>query len=1023
MNRIAHFNFSSGGTSRLMNLAILCLSFALVLSCSANPQPLYQNLQVSQYFSPPTLLNPPNSPPQIDATAFDNESTFTLNFNTPTIGINLYETSDTLFYTNGDNGLMIANCPVATNYVVGNLASSVTAGAGFYFDEKTNSVRKMAGTFYNSGTIRCDSVIDGNVLYGECLVLASNIYNPGKVVMGIDSLLQYTGNTVSLNRSDLELESLQSILSVLNGNAVLYNNLTISSYGDVGNDTNGDWNPAGPAFYNGILYPLTLSATNAISSYPDILALSNSASYFKIDPDATGTNFIVRAVFVQNNSSTAPYNVYIQPQGSILAGNGTAYVGWTGYYTDPASGLTLTNYLYLQDDYLLGASTNVAILPGPGTTGYPDNFNFYTSPTPLLTGPLSPSFPNGIFANQSITNRYAFMNGQIVATTIATNASISNPSGSITNLSGRIQINASQELDLNNAKITGQNYLSIQATNQFDGSAGSFISSPYSDINLGVTNGNLAVTNLLVSDIPNWSGTVQAWSTRWTNSFSGVNVDYRVLLVYSQLQPTTEPWVQNLKLHTGTNLVISDVLNVFGSLYLDAQNLTVTTNGYGIGATSSQGELNGLFAGNLGPNQWPNLLNVTNNGVISGNNLLIFTNKIPYGSFINNGLVSDQGTIINAANFVNGGSITNGLGNLSVQCQTATLTNSSIYAGGNLSIIGKSLLTSNVYWKSLSLTLNPSNYLSDCGVSNSSTWVVGRTNGTGGSGFALLSNPANGDFLGTTVSNICPPSNKLVANTWAGRDFGPVSRGFSNNAAIGRLILDVQGNNSLITFNGIGTNCALYVDSLEFREYATNGINNSFEFTNYVALNTNITIYFAQAFVNGISIAEKIDNASLNNGKNGGRLSPNGTVLAAGRLRWVPSYAGYFSSTNVVSNGVTNVVNAALASSQDIDSNGNGLPNAFDPAPFFNSTQINFSLTVTNLPTPRALLSWATVPFATNYVYYTSNLLANSWQVYTNFNSINVSGPAYPVIVSDTNLSKGIRFYKVVVLPWLTYPY
>ena len=153
------------------------------------------------------------------------------------------------------------------------------------------------------------------------------------------------------------------------------------------------------------------------------------------------------------------------------------------------------------------------------------------------------------------------------------------------------------------------------------------------------------------------------------------------------------------------------------------------------------------------------------------------------------------------------------------------------------------------------------------------------------------------------------------------------------------------------------------------------------------------------------------------------KFSANGTLLAPGRLRWVPTYAGYYSSTNIVSGGVTNTVNAALAQSPDIDSNGNGVANAYDQAPFFTSQQVNFGLTVTNQTPRRALLTWDTVPFATNYVYYATNLVGGNWMLYSKVLSTNVAGPVYPVSISDTNIAKGIRFYKVVVQPWLTYPY
>jgi hypothetical protein len=456
----------------------------------------------------------------------------------------------------------------------------------------------------------------------------------------------------------------------------------------------------------------------------------------------------------------------------------------------------------------------------------------------------------------------------------------------------------------------------------------------------------------------------------------------------------------------------------------------------------------------MGPAQWPNLLYVTNNGAIRSQNQIIFTNLPTFGAVINNSLIADQGTTIYATNFVSGGIISNGVGNFTVRAQTATLTNGLVTAGGSISITGGSLLASNVPMQCLSLTLSPTNYLSDGGPgsNNDNIWTVGYTNATGG-GLSLLYNPGNGDLLGTTITNICPGPNKIITDTWAGKDFGVSSSGYRNNSALGHLILDVEGVQSLIKFGGAGSSNALYVDALEVRGVLTNGVNAayisggsgiSYDFSKYLAINTNLVIYFAQAYWNGYSIAEAIENASLEGGNGGNTnlqvLSTNlyglvttNVVVVPGRLRWVPGYAGYFSSTNIVVAGVTNAVNAALAESGDIDSNGsgvNGYPtyNNSDPAThFFEPQELNFALTLTHQPSRRLVLTWNTIPFATNYVYYTSSLLTNNWTLFTNFTSTSGFGPAYPVTVSDTNLTQGIRFYQVKLQPlsadsWLLNP-
>src|SRR4029077_2887313 len=75
--------------------------------------------------------------------------------------------------------------------------------------------------------------------------------------------------------------------------------------------------------------------------------------------------------------------------------------------------------------------------------------------------------------------------------------------------------------------------------------------------------------------------------------------------------------------------------------------------------------------------------------------------------------------------------------------------------------------------------------------------------------------------------------------------------------------------------------------------------------------------YFAQAYQQGVSIAEKLNGAN------------------DGGFQWVSNYnCGFFSSTNIVyPDGSTNRVNAALAASCNIDSDGDGTVNCLDLSP------------------------------------------------------------------------------------------
>jgi hypothetical protein len=188
--------------------------------------------------------------------------------------------------------------------------------------------------------------------------------------------------------------------------------------------------------------------------------------------------------------------------------------------------------------------------------------------------------------------------------------------------------------------------------------------------------------------------------------------------------------------------------------------------------------------------------------------------------------------------------------------------------------------------------------------------------------------------------------------------------GYTNNEAVGRLILDALSAppHSLFTFNGTGTNNALYVDYLELRDQATNrDSSGNFNALNIISNNSScMTIYYAQAVMNGHSIAEHM------NFKNGGRL------------RWVTNYAGFFSSAGVIytnANGttMTNFFNAALAQSPDIDSDSDGIFNGNDSAPFgvpplitrqpVNVTtnaggNVTFSITVSNISTLPLSYQW-----------------------------------------------------------------
>jgi hypothetical protein len=973
MSGMTPTNFYKTPLGGLMKWPRLCALLGLMLARAASgTDALYENDAIITY--PGTV----EYPPTIDATNFVNTGTFI-------IDTELYETWNTINYTN-----------------TGTMGSDV----GYVFDtQTTGGSHLMAGSFNNQGEVDCGDYF---------VVTATNVVNPGKVnvpgvltiinpgtgATGVAGLLQFSGQNVDLTHGALASAGATA--------------QAVGFYGLTGTfPTNSVWDASiylGQSYAYPALPVLGLAPPPLGFGFPNIPL--NTTPYFNFA--GVGTNLvIIRAVFIQDTSLNVSHNVYFDSAG-LGVGGGSATVEWLGGYVNPATGNSATNYLYLNDDYLESVATNDIIL----NDGIPENFTFTESLTPLIfLAPTAPGFFN-VFSAGVVTNNYAYVSAQLIATTSGTN---SIPNGAITNLPASVQITAGRELNLAYANIAQPDYLSLQSSNQYDGNTGAIIAAPFSDINLGVTNGYLTITNLLPQSFPVWSGTVQAWSTRWlvlgSNTLDGTNFfivtnDFRVEIVASQLSPTLASQVQDLTLHATNSLIISDAFNVMRKLYIDAQNLTLTTNVPGYGATSAEGELNLESANIFWPSSLPNLRWLTNSGIISTMNLTYFgSSASPYGAFVNRGSVTNWGgSYIWAQDFENYGTFYSGSGSFILQSQTTTLTNGSIIAGGDLSITAASMVVSNVVLQGRSLTLQVTNLLTDTSVTNGNVWSL---SGTGSVGLNLPRLPGSGDLLGTMVSVTSPPPNKQVVNTWAGQDRGASNSGYTNNVAIGQLILDAQGAASVFTFNGTGASNAMYVDELELFDYAS--------YTNHdlsgnlpaLVFNTNMVIYYAQALasVSGggmLSVAEKL------NGKNNNHL------------RWVPTYAGHFSSTNIVyPDGTTNgPFNAALAQSTDIDSDGDGTVNAYDLTPFFVPSELNFTVALTNTPPPKtAVLTWDTIPLATNSVLYSTNL--TTWQVLTNFVSpIPYPSPATNVTVFDTiQAGSSSRFYRVQVTPWLTYPF
>ena len=300
------------------------------------------------------------------------------------------------------------------------------------------------------------------------------------------------------------------------------------------------------------------------------------------------------------------------------------------------------------------------------------------------------------------------------------------------------------------------------------------------------------------------------------------------------------------------------------------------------------------------------------------------------------------------------------------------------------------------------LTLTVTNRLSDGSFYDlsSQSWVLTGNAWDVTAGFDVSRRPASGNLIGTTIRSSLGNFG-IATHTWPAADLGGSLRGYSNNLALGKLVLDGKKNNTFF-FQGPDTtaNYALYVDYLELLDDATN-------YTRALSIAPNFTLYFAGANIP----PRKLDGA------------------AGGRLVWVHDpwfygQAGPYSGTNFVyvrtnSYGLvtTNVYtfNRGEVEDQDFDSNYNGVVNPLDPEPLFTPADIDLVVGQVPVGLPPVLtteLSWVALAFSTNRLYYSTNatLPGETWTLFTNF----VNGPfTERVSVLDPNTDSPVRMYQV----------
>lgn len=880
-------------------------------------------------------------PPQVDATVFINNGDFIV------YSSGMYDTENTLYYTNTANALM-----------------SDSAGFRFHFD--TNGFQYPVQVFNNAG------LIEG----GELRVKATNLINSG-IIDGLNrGLVRLEGINVDLSRGGLRADSSGSPYAAYNtyGTKVSY----------VANGTNSAMVGVenAPALdLTGITFPSPVSPSHDVY-YPGagggqinsaVVPLSRDASKFAAfayTNQIDSTSIVVQVVFVSTNLTDT--NMSMQA-GFITGGRGPARaaVQWYLPGVDVVDGTSFTNYVTFIDNLPNVVSNSIVTNMFYNTIDRTDNYSIYQGRATRFPGSMIKTntpydnaliIPSGM-TNTLVTNSYAGWYGSVGLDTVAT------PAGSLpinpalydpTNTSSRVEI-VSENLNLTDARIRAGSLLDIR-TKHLVASAGAKLDSPVVRWDFGSTNGLLVLSNLAPVSVARIAGTLQAYSVVWTNTMDSVGVDAtgavatntitvfgHVMYLDHSLFGVRQVQLYDAAVHA-TNVALYD------NMYITTR-FTVDADSFYLGPT---GVLQGDALATRDWSDFTRLNYLTNDGsIITDTGSFTANRPQAMTNFVNHGTIDAAGVNIKARTLQNNGTLTANYGAIILRGIQEKLDGGVLTAAGDVSLVTDELKIRQADITANGIYLNVNNQLTDGGpaaVADQSLWSCKA-------GFRLASLPAEAELRGTRITSSAARFTQ-VEHVWPGKNYGPSPAGFTNNAALGGLILDgaqfthfafTGTDTNLTVTNKVGTNIVvtnlvangLYVDYLEFRNFATN--------LNELVISSNIVVYFAAANLP----VEQLDGAS------------------DGRLRWVRDYHGPASSTNLtLANGLTIAVNLGVLTSTNLDSDADGVANALDSSPFDGPHLINLTLATNNF-----YMSWTGAAQTVYYVDYAANAQPtnNNW--------------------------------------------
>ncbi len=571
---------------------------------------------------------------------------------------------------------------------------------------------------------------------------------------------------------------------------------------------------------------------------------------------------------------------------------------------------------------------------------------------------------------------------------------------------GLVSIKA-KNLDLRNARIRAEGGIRIE-TDHLIGSTNAVLDSQNLSLNLGSTNGLLVITNIVKESVQRFTGGVESYSVAWANNYKTtggalidrgkiffvedpsaeitVNLHYHFLVIDAYLNSEVPVTVTDLRV-TSDTVAFKDPMNITELLSVNAKSLSIHRD-LNLGKETFLGS--GIYSKTTGQAEWdkkvsPNLEYFTNYAKIQipGQAKFGTDRNSSYQSWVNNGTTRAQDIYIDSHYVENNGDLFADA-TVSIDAKQMVLQDGNINTGESLILNAENLkMRFQTNTIATQLILNVTNVLSDGGVGANNTITVNR-------GIVLQRKPKSGDLLGTEIT---ATAGDFVSQEidWNAKDYGVSSKGFENNASIGRLILK---NGKLSKFEFLGSEAgdnALYVDYIEFDQLNKEDIKDGV--VPVLDIKPGFTLYFAASNLP----AEELDG------------------MYNGRLRWVKEYPGNNSSMPVYISGIDKTIRVNRSFRQSIvyDTDDDGIANGYDLSPFGNGVPRVSSV---SLDYDRKInIRWTGLPLTLYRVEYKDSLSDTNWKVLTEYfnDQYIVRQISHKEFLSNKKMSK---FYRVLYI-------